>query len=575
MKRPITKTRRLALTIGFLFAGHAVADIEDPRHPLLNQGPKAEAVADSAMVSTQLAQVTDAAVAVLQAGGNAFDAFITAVFLQHVVDYHQVSHFGALGALIYDAASKEYIALDAYSERPVGDDCAPGTNPAEVAIGGTVRGLEALWRRYGTLDWADYLEPAIRAAEEGVVVTSYMYGINYADWLAQTYIRRNAQAAAHFLPDGHLVPVGERWKMPQLAKTLRGVQREGADYLYTGEWGQKFVKAANDRGYCVTLDDMAAYTVRWVEPVRSSYRGLDIIGEPPPKKGGTQIPYNLNVLENFDMAALGNYAESPEALEILIRSLAVVDADIRYAIQDPLNLQVPTGVLLSKDYAKMRAEIVSQSRVQDGVDLGPAMRWARGEGTSIDVSRLTPKNDAEGRSQTDDSDHNVIVDASGNWISGLHTMHGGAPGLFIDGVRAIGSTFFAYTTGPGRRVSSNSTGIIVADEQGPWLSLGSPGSPPQPVTQVLVSVIDNQVPPRDAVALPRFHAYQNDEQIVLIESGISDAVRRGIAAAGIPMRELGTFDWQMGSMQLIWRNRETGKLHGVTDPRRLGHAAGY
>ncbi len=555
---------------------NADAVIEDPRDPLLNTGPKAEATGERAMVSTQLAQVTDAALAVIENGGNAFDAFITATFLQHVVDYHQVSHFGALGALIYDADSDEYIALDAYSERPVGDDCAPGTDPSKVAIAGTVRGLEALWQRYGSMEWADYLEPAIRAAEEGVVVTSFMFGINYANWLdEESWMRRNRQAVEHYMPDGFLVPAGHRWKMPQLAKTLRGVRDEGADYLYTGEWGQKFVDAANNRGYCVTLDDMDAYEPRWAEPVRSTYRGLHVIGEPPPKKGGTQIPYNLNVLEHFDMAAKGSYAESAEALAVLIRSLAVVDADIRYAIQDPRNVQVPTDILLSKDYARMRADIVRQSDVQPGVDLSPAMRWARGDATGIDVRRLAPPDDPEGARQTDDSNHNVIVDPDGNWISGLHTGHGGAPGIFIDGVAATGSRFFAYTTGPGRRVSANSTGIIIADDEGPWLSLGSPGTPPQPVTQVLVAIIDNGIAPVDAVALPRFHAYRDDEQIVRIESGISDEVRRGIAERGIPMRELGPYDWRMGSMQVVWRDRETGRLHGVSDPRRLGHAAGF
>ena len=104
-------------------------------------------------------------------GGNAFDAFITAVFLQNVVDYHQVSLFGAMGGLIYEAATGEYYAWESYSERPLAGRCGEG-DPSQVAIGGKVLGLKALADRGGTRPWASYLEPAIAAAEEGVIVTS-------------------------------------------------------------------------------------------------------------------------------------------------------------------------------------------------------------------------------------------------------------------------------------------------------------------------------------------------------------------------------------------------------------------
>src|SRR5206468_6367981 len=152
----------------------------DPRDPLLNQGPKTEAVGDKVMVRTQLPIVTSAALKVLRDGGNAAEAFITAVFLQNVADYHQVELVGAMGGLSYDAASSKYYVFDAYSERPRSDTCGGQGDPLKVAVAGKVRGLEALAKRFGTRPWASYLQPAIAAAEEGVVVTSFMYANHYS-----------------------------------------------------------------------------------------------------------------------------------------------------------------------------------------------------------------------------------------------------------------------------------------------------------------------------------------------------------------------------------------------------------
>ncbi len=539
----------------------------DPRDPLLNQGPKAVAVGEKAMVSTQLPIVTEAAVQVLRDGGNAIDAFITAVFLQNVVDYHQVSLFGAMAGLYYEAATGKYYVFDAYSERPRADTCGEG-DAGQVAIAGKPRGLQELAKRFGSRAWESYLAPAIAAAEEGAVVTSFMYGNNYSSWSSGDLIQPNKEAREFYMPDGHLVPVGARWKMPALAQTLRGIASDGADYMYTGTWGQKFVREARKRGYCVDVSNMAEYAVRWDEPVRSTYRGYEIFSEPPPKKGGVQIAYNLNILEHFDLKKLGHYSESAETLDIMARTLGRVEDDLRYNIVDPLSFKIPTHIWLSKEYAKVGADFVRNTMVQSGVDLGPvtSAAWALDQVGSPYVQTLEA---------VDDSNHNVIVDAQGNWVSSLHTGHGGAPGVFIDGVRATGSGFRGQTTGPGRRVSANSTGTIVAKDGKPWLSLGSPGVPPQPVTQVLVNIIDFGMDPREAAAVTRFFAFRNPDRVVEIESRISDEFRKAVRARGIRLQEAGPYNWHYGSMQIVWRDPATGKLHGVSDPRRLGHAAGF
>lgn len=153
-------------------------NLVDPREALLNQGPKAEAIGEKVMVSTQSAVATEAALKVLREGGNAVDAMITSVFLQHVTEYNQVMHFGCMAGLYYEASTRKYYAFNAVGERPLASR-GKGGDPMKVSIGGTVRGLEKLGKRFGTKAWESYLESAIAAAEEGVLVTSFMYGQIY------------------------------------------------------------------------------------------------------------------------------------------------------------------------------------------------------------------------------------------------------------------------------------------------------------------------------------------------------------------------------------------------------------
>lgn len=535
---------------------------DDPRDPLLNQGPKPEAVGDKVMVSTQLASVTEAALKVLQEGGNAVDAAITAAFLQHVNDYHQVSIFGAMSALYYEASSGKYYVISAVSEKP----------HADVAIGGVVKGLEALAERFGTRPWPSYFEPAIASAEEGVIVTSFMYSQNYNTMIGGALLE-NKEAREFYMPEGHLVPVGFRWKMPQLASTLRKLASEGAAYFYTGDWGQRFIKECSNRGYQVTKEDMTEYQPKWEEPVEFTYRGHKLYGSAPPDTGGLVVGYNLNILENFDLKSLGHYSQSPDTLEIMARTFARVSSETGGTIKDPLNFQIPAELWLSKDYGKMGAEFVRKTMIHPHVSLSVS------KDTRASLSEPPPSPVYSGSGIEEltylGSNQNVIVDAQGNWISMLHTGHGGAPGVFIDGVRATGSRAQAYTSGPGRRLVLPITSIMIEKNGKPWLAMGTPGTPPQPVTEVLVNVLDFAMHPKDAADAPRFWAFLTRERDLEIESRISEDVRKAMDARGIKIKDLGSYNWRTGSMQIIWRDAETGKLHGVTDPRRLGYAAGF
>jgi gamma-glutamyltranspeptidase/glutathione hydrolase len=141
-------------------------------------------------------------------------------------------------------------------------------------------------------------------------------------------------------------------------------------------------------------------------------------------------------------------------------------------------------------------------------------------------------------------------------------------------VEANGSSIPSDVMGPGRRQIAPLPASIVLKDGKPWLSLGTPGYPPQPVTEVLISILEYGMDPKEAVEAVRFWQPSDNGKTVRIESRISEKVREGMATRGFKLVELTDYNWHTGSMQIIWRD-DTGKLHGVTDPRRLGYAEGF
>jgi len=572
----------MVLLGGILFVQNIQSQIQsktptDPRDPLLIQGPKAEAVGDKVMVSTQSPIVTEVCLRVLREGGNAVDAAITSVFLQHVVEYHQVMHFGCMAGLYYEAETDKYYAFNAVGDRPLATRGNHG-DPMKVSIGGSIRGLEELWKRFGTRTWADYLEPAITAAEEGVIVTTFMYSyINYyfeggSMLRGRGDLAQSKEARAFYMPNGFQVPVGHRWKMPKLAEHLRTLASEGADYMYTGGWGQKFVNEARKAGGRITIEDMAEYKVRWTDPLKYTYKGYEILTEPPPVYGGLTVAYNLNILENFDLKNKGFYWKSPDTLEIMARTYGRVSSEMRW-LQDPVNFNSPIDLLLSKEYGKVGADFVRKTMPLPGIKLA-ASDFTDNSPQHLQTGAFISGINEEAI-ESCNSNATVIVDAEGNWITFLHTGHGGTPGVFIDGVRASGSTMRACTMGPGRRLLFPSVATIILKEGKPWMALGTPGSPPQPTTEVLVNILEFGMHPKDATDAPRFWAFRNSDQVIQIESRISPDVRKGMPERGIKIEDLTDYNWHTGSFQIVWRDTKTGKLHGVSDPRRLGNADGF
>ncbi len=539
------------------------------------QGPKPVAHGGRAMVSSSHPAVTKVMVDVLREGGNAVDAAVAGSLVQPVYEPHMTNHAGTVALLYWDGDEGRGRFMDACAELPEGlrpFHPNPYAASSAACIPGFVPGLASMLELYGSKPWGELAEPAVRAAREGVTVTPWQYGYLHASLAYRTYF---PSAREFFTPDGFLVPAGERWMMPGLAETLERLRDDGPEYFTEGGWAKRLVEEGKRLGWGVTMEHLASYEPAWHDPISFSYGEDDVMGMPPPQRGALYTGLIMRILEEFDLRGMGHYTESAEALALIAWALARAHAE-RGLMHDPRFYGVPVEALLSKDYHRMVAAMYRGSRPR--IDLSPWMRLNLSEaelGAGLPASGLRPH----------DSCELSIVDGEGNWVEMMNTGNGGGiPGLVVDGVVCGGTAItttgvtgtgrFGTVVEPGARTRHAIASTIVLREGEPWMALGSPGDCIFTVPTALLNVLEYGMEPYEAVDAPRFWPLGEDGTLEA-EARIPEKVVEGLLRLGIVVRPAGKYDWRMGSMQLVWRDGETGALGGVADPRRLGKADGF
>lgn len=537
------------------------------------QGPKPAARAASAMASASHPEVTRAMLDVMRRGGNAVDAALVAVAMQPVLEPQMSTLAGGMSMLVYDARSGQVSYLDAELDHtragaPIGQSVGPGlaeTSGRRIGVPGTVAGMKAAADRFGTLAWAEYFAPAIRMAEQGFPMYSFLYG-EMAD-AALGRLAAHPSGREEFLPQGYVPPVGTTVTRPRLAQTMRRLAAEGPDFFYSGDWARRFVDAVQGAGGSVTLDELAAYAPRWLAPVRTTYRDHEIVSSPPPATAGTLIAMILNVLEPFDLASRPHFAESGETLALVRHAFGIAEWHTEAFVQDPLSFDVPVTTLLSKEYAAMLARLIDGSRPKPAAGAGAALASTR------DHVSAEPVHDQH----STDTNHLVAVDAQGNWVSVTHTVYGStfATGLVVDGVGVnSGNAFPGAARGMGRRVVSPFPPTMVLRDGKPLLALGSPGLSSRAVALVLLNVLGFGMDLERAVDAPRFQGSRPGTSFV-VEARVAEEARDALAASGVRVQPTAPYNWHFGSIHAVMRDRATGQLIGVADPRRGGLAEGY
>lgn len=540
--------------------------------PRPDQGPKQLANGSKAMVSTSHPEVTAAAVRVLRDGGNAIDALLTAIPVQHVVEPQMSTLAGGFAMLYWEAASGEAHFLNAELDHPTGSTIPPWTSDESsgqrIAVPGMVAGLKTAADRFGTRPWESYFDPAIKLAEEGFEMYSFLYGEMASAWDRLTW---HQSGRDRYTPDGHLPPVGTIFKQQSMADALRRIAApDGPEWFYRGDFARNFVKAVRDTGGTISEEDLASYEPRWEQPMRFTFNGQELLGGTPPVNGGFYIAFTLGILERVGIDPSTPWKESPEAMTTIARILASADEHAARYCQDPRAFGIPMDTLLSNEYLDAQAKLIAGSLAH--ADL-------RQEQT--DTTMGSSGDHAPGKT---DSNHIVIVDEAGNWITMLHTVYGTpfGTGLVVDGISVnSGNGFSGVTTGPGRRIITPLTPVLAMRDGKPVLGIGTPGSANQTVALVLMNMLHFNMDVEAAIEAPRFRFQETGGGSIGwrpgklgIENRIPQETIDGLERLGVETVSMGTYNWHSGSIACVIRNPD-GTLTGATDPRRGGFAAGY
>lgn len=531
-------------------------------------------VAEHGIVATSQPLAVQAGLEVLRGGGNAADAAVAAGAVLGVVEPMSCGIGGDLFVIYWDAKSEKLYGLNASGRSPYdlsrdvflkqGLREIPDEGPLSWSVPGCVSGWDDLLRRFGSRSLADVLQPAIEYAEQGFPVSE----IIARDWQsAAEDLARWPASAETFLPGGRAPAVGQVFRNPRLAATYRALAAGGADVFYRGEVARQIVEFSRANGGYFSARDFAEHRSDWVEPVSTNYRGYDV-WELPPNGQGIAALQMLNLLEGYDVAALG--PGSPEYLHLLVEAKKLAFADRAKFYSDPAFNQLPVAELIGKPYAERRRRLIDRARAATEVPPGEA-RLARGDTIYLAVV---------------DKDRNCCSYIQSNYYSFGSRVVPGELGFALQNR----GTLFALDAEhlnrfePHKRPFHTIIPALVTQGGRPWFVFGVMGGDMQPQghAQVLVNLIDfklNVQAAGDAArvrhsgsATPTGLPADAAGGTVFVESGVSDEAVEELRNKGHRVtRARGGY----GGYQGILIDWEHGVLHGASDPRKDGCAAGY
>jgi len=516
------------------------------------------------MVVSQNSTATEVGQQILARGGNAVDAAV-AVGFALAVTLPRAGNLGGSGfMLIHKAEKKETIALDYRSVAPIkatleklqGEDGEINWDrltfgPVAPGVPGTVAGLHLAWQNYGSLPWADLLQPAYDLADQGFIVTD---DLAFALSNGVSALSRYGRSAAIYLkPDKKPLEAGDLLVQKNLAWTIRQIQLHGSDAFYRGEVGRRIVEAVQAAGGLISMEDLASYKVRPRRPVLTRYRDHGVVSMAPVSAGGVTLLQMLNMLSNFDMSKYDQ--GSAKSLHLLAEVMKRAAANRRTYLGDPDFVEIPLKGYLSQQLARHMAE---------GINLRKAAK----------VKDIDPQ--PPGKYESRETTHFSVIDRFGNAVSNTYTLGYSFGSGFVAGETGIlldnQMRNFSYRDGPehpnamrpGKRMLSTMTPTMVFDTNGKVMMVtGTPGGGRiiNVILQMLVNVIDYDLNIAEATHRPRIHQGWRS-QTLGVENGLSvDTIQR--------LKEMGhrvEVQRSMGSTQsIIWKD---GLFYGAADPRR-------
>ena len=535
------------------------------------------------MVVTSHALSSEVGVEILRRGGNAIDAAI-AVGYSLAVTHPTAGNIGGGGFMVVRLADGRSMAFDFRERAPAaahermylnseGVYKEPTNHEGYLAVGvpGTVAGFFLAHEELGKLPMSQLLRPAIRQADKGFAL-SWSMARSFKNLGPR--LKKYPGSAKKFLkPDKSPYEPGEIWRQPDLARTLRRIQKKGRDGFYRGETARLLAQDMKRNGGLISEQDLAGYQALKREPVRGTYRGFEIISMPPPSSGGVALIEMLNILEGFEVAEYGH--SSALHLHVMAESMRHAFADRAQFLGDPdFNPNIPIQRLLSKDYAAGLRKRISLNRA--------------GMSDSVYFNTLP---------EPEETTHYSVIDSAGNSVVVTYTLEQGygskivapgtgfllnnemgdfnpEPGLTND-KGLIGTP--PNIVAPGKRMLSSMTPTLVAKDGRPLLLIGSPGGRTiiNTVLQVILNVVDFEMDIGEAIGAPRIHHQWFPDVLNLEKFGTSSDTIRLLEMFGHEVK-IANFSRRQGSAMGIWVDQENGIYYGSADPRASdGAARGY
>ena len=528
-------------------------------------------LATSAMAATSQPLATQVALEVMKSGGNAIDAAIAANALLGLVEPTGNGIGGDLFAIVWHAETEKLYGLNASGRSPQslsrqwfidrGYTRIPSHGPLPVSVPGTVDGWYMLHDRFGRLPMPQLLQPTIDYAEKGFPVSQL---IAYYWQRSVPILKKWPGFVEQFTKNGEAPSEGEIWRNPSLASTLKALAKDGRDAFYLGDIARTIADYMEENGGFLSLQDLADHRGNWIEPVSTNYRGYDV-WELPPNGQGIAALQILNIVEQFDVAALGR--ESAEFVHLFTEAKKLAFEDRAKYYADPEFNNIPVSRLISKSYAKRRAKLIDRERASKEYPAGKLLE----EGDTIYLT---------------------TADSEGNMVSLIQSNYRGmGSGMTPPGLGFIlqdRGEMFSLEEGHfnefegGKRPFHTIIPAFVTKEGKPWMSFGLMGGAMQPQghAQIIINMVDFGLDVQAAGDAPRIHhsgsseptgEQMTDGGILNLETGYPLATIRQLMRMG---HKIQYANGPYGGYQAIHR-ADNGVYWGATESRKDGHAAGY
>ena len=569
----------------------------------------AESPATHGMVASGNPLATDAGLNALKSGGNAIDAAVAVGLTLGVVDSHN-SGIGGGCFMLIRLANGKFVAIDGRETAPSaatrdmflrdgkGDTDLSQTGPLASGVPGEVAAFDYAIKNHGKKKLKELILPAAKIAEQGFVVSeSFAARLrSVSDDLAKFEASRTV-----FFRDGKPLMSGDLLKQADLAKTYRAIAEQGSDWFYRGAFAAVTEKWMKANGGVMTAEDFTKYRVVLREPVRTKYRGREVVSFSPPSSGGVHVVQMLNILENFDVKSLDEITR----WHVIAETMKLAFADRAFWLGDPDYANVPRG-LVSKEYAATLAKQIKLDRAsevkQHGLPPGYESDFftsATGRaGSPLPAARGNAETGAHGVTRpTDDylhkhTTHWSVADAEGNWVActaTINTSYGSKvviPGTGVvmnnemddfsvqPGVAnhfgLIGAE--ANAVAPGKRPLSSMSPTIVLQDGKPIIAIGAAGGPKiiSAVLVQLVAMLDLGKTPAEAIALPRIHQQWSPDEL-MVEKSLSANVKTALEQRGHVVKELNA----LSVAHTVARSADGKSFVGAADPRSGGKAEGW